>query len=69
MGIFELRRDSKGDISLNFTDSFASSSEGVRSKLEQIIYNARRLMAIHYTNVEGTYMQALIAMKGTLPAS
>lgn len=59
MGIFEVKRDAKGDIAINFTEQFASSSGGVRAKLEQIIYNTRQIIARHYIATESTYIGAL----------
>lgn len=59
MGIFEVRRDAKGDIKLNFTEQFATAGGGVRAKLEQIIYNSRSMIARHYIATETEYIGAL----------
>jgi hypothetical protein len=59
MSIFEVKRDAKGDIAINFTEQFATSSGGVRAKLEQIIYNTRQIIARHYIATETTYIGAL----------
>lgn len=59
MSIFELKRDAKGDINLNFTEQFATSGNGVRANLEQIIYNTRQIIARHYIATETIYYDTL----------
>ena len=57
--VFATSKNSSGQTVVNFSNEIQKSGKGARATLEEIISQARGLIAGHYLKIEETYLKAI----------